>query len=148
MIITANGENQPDCLFCKFATKQLEPAILFENEKVIAFLDINPAGTQEGHTLVLPKKHFENIFDVNEDLLRETIAATKKIAIAVKKISGAEGVNILQNNGKAAGQLINHLHFHVIPRKLGDGIRFDENRRKTKPLELIEVAKVIKEELK
>jgi histidine triad (HIT) family protein len=135
------------CLFCKFVKKEIEPAIVYEDEHVIAFLDINPAGILEGHTLVLPKKHAKDIFEVEEKELCEIIKAVKKISAAVKEISGAEGINIIQNNGKAAGQAMEHIHFHIIPRRMGDGIRLDENRRALKPLEATQVAKAIKEEL-
>jgi len=136
-----------DCLFCKFIRKEIETVTVYENEHVLAFLDINPAGTLEGHTLVIPKKHFSDIFEVDEAELCEIIKAVRKIAKVIKKVSGAEGINIIQNNGKTAGQAINHIHFHIIPRITGDGIRLDENRRNTKPLELATVAKAIKEQI-
>lgn len=138
----------PQCLFCKFARNEIKPAIVYENDYVICFLDINPAGTLEGHTLVVVKEHCPNIEDCSEETLAEAMKAIKKLVPAIKKISGAEAINVLNNNGKEAGQLISHTHFHLIPRKHGDGIHFDENRRKMKPMEQSEVARAIKEELK
>ncbi len=133
------------CIFCKFAKKEIETAIIYENDHIIAFPDINPAGVLLGHTLVVPKKHFDTIDEVEEEYLKEAIIAIKNLTKAIKKMSGAEGINILQNNGKAAGQLIPHVHFHIIPRKHGDGIFFDEKRRKMHPMEQTETAKLIKE---
>lgn len=142
------GEYTGECLFCKFVKKEIEPAIVYENKYIMAFLDSNPAGTLEGHILVLPKKHFENIYEIEEKYLEEIIKGIQKIAIAVKKVSGAEGINIIQNNGKTAGQAIMHAHFHIIPRKRGDGISINENRRNLKPLEALEVKKAIQKALK
>ncbi len=135
------------CIFCKFAKKEIETAIIFENDYVMAFPDINPAGILLGHTLIVPKKHFETIEDVEEKYLQETIIVIKNLSRAIKKMSNADGINVLQNNGKAAGQLIPHVHFHIIPRKHGDGIFFDEKRRKMQPMEQTETAKLIKEAL-
>ena len=136
-----------DCLFCKFAKGEIEVAKIYEDKNVFVFLDINPCGELNGHTLVIPKKHYETILDCPEETLKETIAVVKKIAVAVQKVSGAEGINLVQNNGKAAGQFVPHIHFHIIPRKAGDGIYFDEKRRKAIPMELLETAKKIKETL-
>jgi histidine triad (HIT) family protein len=136
-----------ECLFCKFASGEIKPAIVYENEYVIAFLDINPAGTLIGHTLVVPKRHAETIDKLDEESLRETIMVIKNLIPAIKKVSGAEGINVIQNNGKAAGQFVMHVHFHIIPRKAGDGIRIDENRRAAKPLEQSQTAEAIKEAL-
>jgi histidine triad (HIT) family protein len=146
-VIFVNFEQKENCIFCKFVTGEIKPVIVMETESVLAALDINPAGTLCGHTLVMSKKHFENIHDCPDEELKKIIVAVKKISTAVKEASGAEGINVIQNNGKAAGQLINHVHFHVIPRARGDGIHFDENRRKPKPMELTEAAEAIKKAL-
>jgi histidine triad (HIT) family protein len=136
-----------DCIFCKFAKHEIEPAVVFENEHVIAFIDINPAGTLVGHTLVVPKSHFETIDQISDEYLREIILVVKNLVPIVKKVSGADGINVIQNNGKVAGQAVMHAHFHIIPRKQGDGIKIDENRRKIHPMEQLETAKAIKEAL-
>lgn len=137
-----------ECLFCKFVNKIIKTKIIYENEHALAFLDINPAGEQSGHTLVISKKHYENIYDIPEKELEELIKVVKKISIAVKKISEADGVNIIQNNEKAAGQAIQHIHFHIIPRKNNDGIWFDSKRRKLKPLEQTQISQAIEKELR
>ncbi len=136
-----------NCLFCKFIKKEIPTEIVFENDKVMAFLDINPAGELIGHTLLIPKKHFSNLDDTEDEYLIEMAKVAKKLSKAIQKVSGADGLNLIQNNGKAAGQCIMHAHLHLIPRKHGDKIRIDENRRKTRPLELVETAKAIKENL-
>ena len=140
-------EYDKDCLFCKFAKHEIPCEIIFENDKVMAFLDINPAGELSGHTLIIPKKHFKDLTDIEETYLTEIIKTTQKLAKAILKATNADGLNLIQNNGKAAGQFIMHAHFHLIPRKHADNIRIDEQRRKTKPMELIETAKAIKKEL-
>lgn len=136
-----------DCLFCKFIKKEIPCEIVFENEKVMAFLDINPAGELNGHTLIIPKKHFPNLNETEDEYLSEIAKAAKKLSIAIQKASEADGLNLIQNNGKAAGQCIMHAHLHLIPRKHGDKIRIDEARRTVKPLELAGTAKSIKENL-
>ena len=138
---------EKDCLFCKFIKKEIPCEIVYENDKIMAFLDINPAGDLSGHTLIIPKKHFTNLNDIEDEYLIEMAKTAKKLSKVIQKISNADGLNLIQNNGKAAGQCIMHAHLHLIPRKHGDNIRIDENRRKTRPLELAETAKAIKEEL-
>ncbi|MFH1505462.1 MAG: HIT family protein [archaeon] len=109
-----------ECIFCKIVKGELPSSKVYENEKVLAFLDINP--TSKGHTLVIPKEHYKDIFDIPEDLLKEVIAMVKKIAPAVQKGAKADGLTIGQSNGKAAHQVIPHIHFHIMPRKDGDGM--------------------------
>jgi histidine triad (HIT) family protein len=93
---------------------------VYENEKVLAFLTIGPIS--RGHLLVIPKKHFENIFDIDEDYLKEIIFATKKISQKLKKNLKADGVNILHASGKDAQQSVFHFHLHLVPRYKNDGI--------------------------
>ena len=103
----------PSCLFCEIIKKRVEASIVYEDSNVLAFLDIYPASI--GHTLIIPKEHYENIFETPEKTLAQLIAAVKKISFAVKKAMGVEGVKIIQLNGKVAGQVVMHIHFHVIP---------------------------------
>jgi len=108
-----------DCLFCKIVKKEIPAQVVYEDRNAMAFLDINPAA--EGHVLVIPKNHSKDIFDIPERDLESLIVAVKKIAEIIKKL-GYENFNILQNTGKHAGQIVHHIHFHVIPRKEEDGI--------------------------
>lgn len=108
-----------DCIFCKIIAGEIPAEKIYEDEHTCAFLDINP--NNFGHALVLPKTHFESIFDMPKETLGYVYTATQKVAKALKK-SGAEGVNTISNNGAAAGQLIFHAHIHVIPRYADDGL--------------------------
>lgn len=108
-----------DCVFCKIVKKDIPASIVYEDKDTLAFLDIHPI--TPGHTLVIPTQHFMNIEETPETVLVKLMNTTKKIATALGKM--AEGVNIGQNNGKAAGQLVMHVHFHVIPRSSNDGLK-------------------------
>ncbi len=113
-----------ECIFCKIAKGEIPCHKVYEDKEVIAFLDVLPASKKGGHTLVIPKKHYDTIEDVPEDLLDKIMKAAKKISVALLK--DADGVNIVQNNKKAAGQIIPHVHFHIIPRHNGDSIRIEK----------------------
>jgi len=101
------------CTFCKIARKEAPVNPVYEDDKVIAFLSIQPINV--GHTLVVPKKHYENIYEIPEEEVAHLYKIVKKMANAVKNAVSAEGIRIVQNNGEAAGQVIFHLHVHVIP---------------------------------
>lgn len=94
---------------------------VYEDDHVFAFLDIHP--TNKGHVLVVPKKHSENLVDIDNETLSALIIAVKKIAAGVMQATGAQGFNIIQNNNEAAGQVIFHTHFHIIPRFEDDGFK-------------------------
>ncbi|KAF1352318.1 HIT-like domain-containing protein [Delphinella strobiligena] len=98
------------CIFCKIIKGDIPSLKLFESEKTLAFLDINPLSS--GHALVIPKYHGTKLHDIPDDQLTEVLSVLKKIAIA----SGAEQYNILQNNGRDAHQEVDHVHFHMIPK--------------------------------
>jgi len=102
------------CIFCKIVNGDLPASKVLETPDVIAFMDINPV--TRGHVLVIPRAHHDPITDVPDDLLAKVIAAAKRIAAAQFRGLKADGVNITQANGEIAGQIINHVHFHVIPR--------------------------------
>ena len=110
-----------DCVFCKIVKGELPSDKVYEDQDTVAFLDINP--TREGHTLVIPKKHFVNMEDISEEDLQKVIVVVKKIGKALKEGLGVESYNICENNDPAAGQIIPHVHFHLIPRYKGDGLK-------------------------
>ena len=117
--------NEDSCIFCRIAQKQVPASLVYEDENVMAFLDIRPLN--EGHSLVIPKAHYESIFDIPQDLISYLHGITKQVALAVKKATKADGISIIQQNGKAANQDIPHLHVHVIPRYEGQKLaRFSE----------------------
>ena len=101
------------CAFCDIVQKEAPASIVYEDEKVIAFMSIRPINI--GHTLVVPKKHYENIYEIPEDEVAHLYTVVKKIAYAVQKAVNAEGIRIVQNNCEAAGQVVFHMHVHIIP---------------------------------
>ena len=107
-----------NCIFCKIARKDLPAKIVYENEAVLAFLDISPIS--DGHTIVIPKNHYLNIESIPVEELNKTIEVVKYIATLIHNRLNIDGYNILQNNFLAAGQVVNHFHFHIIPRRLND----------------------------
>jgi len=109
-----------DCIFCKIAAGQIPCSKIYEDENVLAFLDIGPVS--DGHTLVIPKQHYTKIHECPPEILTAVASVLPKIAGAVFEASSADGYNVLCNNGRASGQLVEHLHFHIIPRKTGDGV--------------------------
>ena len=108
-----------DCIFCKIARGEIHCTKIWEDENTIAFLDVHPASVG-GHTLVIPKQHFELITDVPDDILTDLAKTIKKVTKVLLKET--EGINVLQNNGNAAGQFVKHVHFHLVPRYKNDGI--------------------------
>jgi len=123
--------SQKTCEFCKIVEKENDASIIFEDDKTMAFLWTKAIA--EGHTLVIPKVHYENIYSVPDDKIAHLFKVVKRVAVAVKQGLDADGVNIGQNNGRAADQTIFHLHVHVLPRfegqKLPDEI-FEVSREK------------------
>jgi histidine triad (HIT) family protein len=108
-----------DCIFCQIIEKKIPSYILFENDKTLAFLDIFPVS--KGHTIVIPKNHYNNLEDITVTELTELFRTVKKISNLIYRKIKVEGYNILQNNFRAAGQVINHFHVHIIPRSKEDG---------------------------
>ena len=109
-----------NCIFCKIANGIIPSATVYEDDDFRAILDIAPA--HKGHVIILPKEHADNLFALPEGIAAKVFPVAKKVAAAVKKTTGCDGINILQNNGTAAGQSVFHLHVHVVPRYEGDGI--------------------------
>lgn len=103
-----------DCVFCKIVQNELPAAKVFENEHVVAFMDISQ--TTKGHTLIIPKKHAENIYELDEETASELFKAVPKIARAIKESLRPLGLNIVNNNEKEAGQAVFHYHLHLVPR--------------------------------
>eukprot|EP01100_Stratorugosa_tubuloviscum_P013348 TRINITY_DN663_c0_g2_i1.p1 TRINITY_DN663_c0_g2~~TRINITY_DN663_c0_g2_i1.p1 ORF type:complete len:137 (+),score=71.48 TRINITY_DN663_c0_g2_i1:71-481(+) len=110
-------------IFTRIIAGEIPCSKVYEDEHVFAFLDINPIN--KGHTLVIPKEQYADLFDIPDNLLSQVSIATKKISIAIMKATGAKGVNILQNNRPAAGQIVFHYHNHIIPRFENDGKKLD-----------------------
>ena len=116
-----------DCIFCKIVKGEIPSSKVYEDEDVYAFLDIGPLSW--GHTLVIPKKHVERITGMLPDEVAALMRVVPKLAEAVIRATGAEGLNVLQNNGRVSGQAVDHLHVHLIPRHAGDGLGYRWNAK-------------------
>ena len=103
-----------NCIFCKIVQKDIPGKIIYEDDVCLAFLDLSQ--TTDGHTLVIPKKHYKNILEVNDETLTHLIVVTKKLANKIVKNLNANGVNILTNANEIAGQTVMHFHIRIIPR--------------------------------
>ncbi|NOX58445.1 MAG: HIT family protein [Planctomycetes bacterium] len=113
---------QPDCVFCRIVAGELPSHEVYSDDHVFAFLDIGPVAA--GHLLLIPKTHCQNIVDLPADVASALGGVLPSMARAVVDVAGASGVNILQNNGACAGQVVDHVHFHLIPRTDDDGLGF------------------------
>jgi len=109
-----------ECIFCKIVRGEIPCAKVYESDRVIAFLDIAPV--QPGHALVIPKDHHPTLFDIPAALAQELQTALQRVGSAVMQATSAQGLNLGMNNHKAAGQLVPHAHYHLIPRFEGDGL--------------------------
>jgi len=135
-----------DCIFCKIIDGEIPAVKVLDEKLVVAFMDINPSS--KGHMLVVPKNHAENIFEIPESDLVALIKAVKRCAKAVKEALNAEGVTILQLNGKASDQIVPHLHIHVIPRWENDGLSVSTWEMKPGDMEEIQaIARKIREHI-
>ena len=115
-----------NCVFCAIAAGEIPCFKVYEDEGVLAYLDINPFS--EGHTLVIPKAHSECLLDTADEALAMVLARVKKVAAHLKEALPCDGFNILQNNGEAAGQTVRHLHFHIVPRRGSGPIAFESGK--------------------
>lgn len=106
-----------NCIFCKIANGEIPSATVYEDGDFRAILDLGPAS--KGHTLILPKEHFDDVTELDEDLGAKVLPLAAKIGRAMKAGLGCAGFNLVQNNGEAAGQTVKHFHMHVIPRYEG-----------------------------
>ena len=102
-----------NCIFCGIARGKENASRVYEDERVVAFMDNRPIS--EGHTLVVPKHHYRDIFDVPEEDAAYLMSIVKRVAVAIKKSENPEGMRLIQNNGRLANQLVLHFHIHVIP---------------------------------
>ena len=130
------------CIFCKIADGKIPAAKVYEDDKIISFLDIMPAN--KGHCLVVPKKHYETFLDIPDEDLKSLIIATKKVTKALSLSMGNGSYNLVMNNGKIAGQVVYHAHIHIIPRFKGDRLRIKWSHKKYTEKEMEEVQEKIK----
>lgn len=109
-----------NCVFCKIIAGIIPSTTVYEDDDFKAIMDISPAA--KGHVIILPKKHVSNIYEMDDEIASKILIVAKKIATAVKDEFQCAGLNLLQNNGEAAGQTVFHYHMHIIPRKQGDKV--------------------------
>ncbi|HYC79616.1 MAG TPA: HIT family protein [Candidatus Binatia bacterium] len=110
-----------DCIFCKIINKEIPADIIYEDENLLAFLDIRPVN--KGHALLIPKKHAADMTSSDDETLSQLIVGVKKLAQAIMTATGAAGFNLGVNTGAASGQVVFHTHFHIIPRFANDGLK-------------------------
>jgi histidine triad (HIT) family protein len=133
------------CIFCKIVHKQAPASIIYEDEIVIVFLDLRPLNM--GHSLVISKAHYVDIFDTPEKVLSQVHKIAKKVSYAIKKATDANGISIIQQNGKAAGQDIFHIHVHAVPRFEGQKLPPFSELKEVERAKLDAMAKKIKQQL-
>jgi histidine triad (HIT) family protein len=124
-----------DCVFCAIAAGEIPSFKIYEDDVALAYLDINPFA--EGHTLVIPKAHAKGLLDTDDAALAALVSRVKNVAAHIKAALPCDGFNILQNNGAAAGQTVNHIHFHIVPRKAGAPVTFKSAPGDMKALEAL-----------
>lgn len=135
-----------NCIFCKIIAGQIPAIKVYEDDKLLAFMDIGPL--TDGHTLVIPKEHYTKIHDCPADVLARLGEKAGKIAGAVASAMNADGYNLLCNNGRVAGQLVEHVHFHIIPRMKGDGVFTQWPAKKYPEGRIEKLAEKIKQKIK
>ena len=113
-------EHMDDCIFCKIVRGEIPCVKIYEDENTLAFMDIAPLN--QGHVLIIPKSHYETILDIEPDVFGWLGKVVARVSKAVQKTLKPDGINVMQLNGKAANQVVPHLHIHVVPRKFGDGL--------------------------
>ena len=110
-----------NCIFCKIAAGEIPSATLYEDDDFRVILDIEPAS--KGHALILPKEHYANLYELDDELAAKAMVLAKKMITKLTAILGCDGYNVVQNNGTVAGQTVFHFHMHLIPRYQGDGVK-------------------------
>ena len=109
-----------NCIFCKLANGDIPTNTIYEDADFRVILDASPAA--KGHALILPKQHYANMFEIDDEVLAKAAKLAKKVITQEKEVLGCDGYNVLQNNGEAAGQTVFHFHMHLIPRYEGDQV--------------------------
>ena len=134
-----------DCIFCKIVNDEIPSNKVYEDDEILSFMDINP--NNKGHCLVITKKHYETIIDIPENELKELILIVQKVSKSVEDATSCHGYNIVMNNKKASGQLVPHVHFHIIPRFENDNVARDWKTTKYNENEIEEYANAIKKKI-
>ena len=130
-----------NCIFCKIAAGEIPSNTIYEDDSFRVILDLGPA--TKGHALVLPKNHYADLFEIPEDVLADAAKVAKKVAGTMKEKLSCDGLNLVQNNGEAAGQTVMHFHLHIIPRYADDNQHILWNPTKPTAEELVEIKNTI-----
>ena len=134
-----------DCIFCKIASGEVSCSKILEDDSAIAFLDIGPLA--KGHTLLIPKDHYVTVDEMPPEVAAAVLKHLPNLVKAVKLATNCEGLNVLQNNGRVAHQVIPHVHFHIIPRRAGDEFHFNWPAGSYKEGQIEQLAQKIRENL-
>jgi len=134
--------SEPDCLFCKIVRGEIHALFVDEDERTVAFMDINPA--TRGHALVIPRRHARDLLEIEVEDLEATIVAAQRLARRASERLGADGVNLLNSCGQAAWQTVYHFHIHVIPRYEGDPLRLPWTPAEGDPEEIAAAAQALR----
>lgn len=139
-------EANVNCIFCRIIRKDIPNAIIYENDKFLAFMDKYPIN--HGHTLIVPKEHYGNILEMPAEIVGEMYSLIPKLAKAITSVIESDGFNINQNNGKSANQIVPHVHVHIVPRYSAEKVKGQWPTRKiAKMQELQDLARKITESL-
>ena len=130
-----------NCIFCKLANGDIPTATLYEDDDFRVILDAGPAS--KGHALILPKEHYANLYELDDELAAKVLVLAKKMITKLTDILGCDGYNIVQNNGEAAGQTVFHFHLHLIPRYNNDGQKIAWEKGSPSPEELTAIKETI-----
>lgn len=122
-----------NCIFCRIIKKDIPNAIIYENEKFLAFMDKYPIN--HGHTLIVPKQHYDNILEMPAEIVGEMFALIPSLAKAITSVIESDGFNINQNNGKSANQIVPHVHVHIVPRYSAEKVKGQWPTRKIAKME-------------
>ncbi|KYO51857.1 HIT family protein [Tistrella mobilis] len=133
------------CPFCMIATHELPSEIIHEDEHVVAFMDVNPIA--DGHVLVIPRRHAENLHAIDPEDLQRVVVTAKRIAAVVQSELRPDGINLFQANGRGAGQTVFHLHMHVLPRSIDDGMPMSWDHKPGDRARIAEVAGILRSAL-
>ena len=137
--------SDPNCIFCKIVAGEIPSFKLYEDDETLAFMDINPV--HDGHCLVIPKAHSPNVMEIGPEDFAAAARIAAKVCKAVNAAVSCDGINLMQANGEGAGQSVGHFHFHVLPRRLGDGLLVNWEPKPGDHAHIAEIAERIRQHL-
>jgi len=130
-----------DCIFCKIANGEIPSATIYEDEDFRVILDIFPAS--KGHTLIIPKQHFKDLYEISDEQVQKVAVLAKRIGTKMKEVLQFDGLNLVQNNDVAAGQTVFHFHCHLIPRYNDDNVKIEWTTNELSEADRAELIKIL-----